>query len=156
MVKSAELKPCYKQAVSETIWVLLSPFENTNLRYIFEFSLSVWLRSMSLCRKYWSRAISWLKWFAWSWQITTLWFSHDWGSFYDLIRKWKKIWGGGGESRIPTCNSIPNPLKTRASKGAAFLVLSRVRQTSLLPHRQLVVFFWNLKVVVSTHRRAGC
>ena len=42
MVKSAELKPCYKQAVSETIWVLLSPFENTNLRYIFEFSLSAY------------------------------------------------------------------------------------------------------------------
>ena len=157
MVKSAELKPwqisCPLSKQYPKQFGCFSPFENTNLRYIFEFSLSVWLRSMSLCREYWSRTISWLKWFAWSWQITTLWFSHDWGSFYDLIRKWKKIWGG--ESRIPTCNSIPNPLKTRASKWAAFLVLSRVRQTSLLPHRQLVVFFRNLKVV-STHRRAGC
>ena len=89
MVKSAELKPCYKQAVSETIWVLLSPFENTNLRYIFEFSLSVWLRSMSLCGKYWSRAISWLKWFARSWKITTLWFSHRFMTWFENERKFE-------------------------------------------------------------------
>ena len=141
MVKSAELKPCYKQAVSETIWVLLSPFENTNLRYIFEFSLSVWLRSMSLCRKYWSRAISWLKWFAWSWQITTLWFSHDWGSFYDLIRKWKKIWGGGGGVPYPNMQLDTEPFKNKSlERSGLFSIISCATDIALAPSATRRVF----------------